>query len=104
MSARYLRLEEAPRLIHPGNPSCGACRVEVGFDGEQWLCPSCGTSWPPEHLEADAKDAMLFPDWSGETLTGPVCPNDQAWLLALIPPDERDRRAQGIVDAAAARR
>jgi len=101
---QYLRLQEAPRLMHPGNPSCGACTIVTDFDGDQWLCPGCGTAWPVENLESDGADAVMFPEWSGNEMTGPVCPNDQAWLFANTPAEERDERVRSHLEAASARK
>lgn len=88
----YIRLAEAPGLNHPGNPSCNACEVETEIDDREWMCPSCGTTWPTESMDASSEDATLYPDWAGEELTGPVCPNDDAWRFTHFPPDERDAR------------
>lgn len=88
---KYLHLTNPPALLHPGNPTCEACLVDTDHDGDNWVCPSCGTAWPGGVYEADPKDATLFPDWSGEPLTGPVCPNDVAATVSSIrDPDERD--------------
>ncbi|PMC76383.1 hypothetical protein [Brachybacterium sp. UMB0905] len=90
MSNDYTRLAEAPALNHPGYPVCDACDVETELDDSQWMCPACGTIWPGDGMEASGDDATLYPDWSGEDLTGPVCPNHEAWRVAVLPPDERD--------------
>ena len=99
MTDQYLRLAERPALRHPGYPTCDACDIETDHEDGDWLCPSCGTVWPGDNLEADAADATLYPDWSGETLTGPVCPNDLAWRVAGIGEDaeDRDRRVRRLI-------
>lgn len=92
LSDDYLKLAEAPGLIHPGYPICDACDVETDPEGDQWLCPSCGTVWPGDNLEADASEAQMFDEWSGETLIGQVCPNDLAWRVShLRDPSEREK-------------
>lgn len=94
----YLKLAERPRLEHPGNPTCEACAVEVIWE-DDWLCPSCGTTWSAENLEAGADDAQLFEEWSGETLTGPTCPNEYAWRIPTgAKPEERDRLVQKFIE------
>ena len=93
-----MKLATASGLRHPGYPICDACDVEVVLD-DGWLCPSCGTSWPAELLECDGDQGTLYPDWSGEELTGPVCPPDLAWRWAHLPPDERDARIIAWADA-----
>lgn len=90
MSNQYTRLAEHPSLVHPGYPSCGACDREVDYEDGGWVCPSCGTCWPGDRVEDDGSSAQLYPEWSGETLTGPVCPLDLAWRVEHLPPDERD--------------
>lgn len=90
MSNEYIRLAEPPALHHPGYPICDACNVETLNEDGDWLCPSCGTSWPGDNMEASGDDATMFTDWSGEELTGPTCPNDEAWRVAGLPPEERD--------------
>lgn len=96
MSGTYLRLAEPPALRHPGYPICGACDIEVQHDGDGWLCPSCGTVWLVNTMEADASDAEMYPDWSGEDLTGPVCPNDEAWRFSHLPASERNARIEQL--------
>lgn len=87
----YIKLEKAPELHHPGYPICGACGTEVELHDE-WICPSCGTSWPSDNMEDDGSRATMFEDWAGEILTGPVCPNEFAWRVSDLEPDERDAR------------
>lgn len=84
MSATYLRLAEKPALHAPPAPSCGACAVEVDCTGDEWLCPSCGTTWSLRSVEHPAEDAMLYEEWAGEPLEGPVCPNDLAWRVSTL--------------------
>ena len=96
----YLKLESAPGLQHPGYPTCDACAVEVLLE-DDWLCPSCGTIWPASNVEADPEDATLFEAWSGETLTGPTCPNDVAWRIPTgCKPEERDRHVERLAKEA----
>lgn len=97
MSNEYIRLATAPALNHPGYPTCDACDVEVEFD-DGWLCPSCGTAWPAGNVEAGSDEASLYPDWAGEDLTGPICPTDEAWRFAHLPPDERDARIRKLAN------
>lgn len=89
---RYLRLEQAPALNHPGNPSCGACDEETSPDDGSWMCHSCGTTWPIGESEYAAGVGELYSSWSGKELTGPICPPDLAWQVSHLPPDERDQR------------
>lgn len=86
----YIRLAEKPGLEHPGYPLCGACAVEVDYDGDSWVCPSCGTSWDAENLEADPEDATMYDEWSGEELDGPIIPNEKAWRIGNLRGTERD--------------
>lgn len=97
MSDEYLRLAEKPGLNHPGYPICDACNVETTIDDAQWLCPSCGTVWPGDDMESDPSKAMTFPEWSGEELTGPVCPNDEAWRVSHLKHDEREEAVEMIL-------
>lgn len=83
MSDSYLRLAERPLLKHPGYPICDACDVEVELD-DGWLCPEAAT---------------LYPDWSGEELTGPICPNALAWRVDHYSGAERDRRVLELIEA-----
>lgn len=99
MSNDYIRLAAAPALHHPGYPICGACDQEVRLEDSEWMCESCGTTWPANNMEADAEDATLYPFWSGEALTGPVCPNAEAWRFAGLPPDDRDARIRAHLEA-----
>lgn len=99
MSSEFLRLAVAPGLNHPGNPSCDACEVETRFDRDGWMCDSCGTTWPPDDMEASGDAATLYSDWSGEDLIGPICPNDDAWRFAHLPPGERDARIRDHLEA-----
>lgn len=92
MSEPYLRLESAPGLRHPGDPYCDACDVETSLEDGEWMCESCGTTWPAEAMEADPMEATMYPDWSGEQLSGPVCPNGEAWRFSHLPPNERDEQ------------
>lgn len=80
----YLRLAEKPGLNHPGYPTCDACGVETELGDGSWLCPSCGTTWSCDHMEADPEDATMYEEWSGEQLTGSVCPNDVAYRFSGI--------------------
>ena len=79
MTADYLKLEEAPTLIY-SLPQCSACCTECDSDGAHWICPTCGTSWNINALDGAQGD--LFEAWAGETLSGPVVPNDAAWREA----------------------
>lgn len=88
---RYIRLAERPGLMHPGYPICDACTVETDYEDGDWLCPSCGTCWPGDDMEAPPEKAQLYSEWSGEELTGPVCPNDEAWHIAGLTPKTRDQ-------------
>lgn len=99
MSNQYLRLTEKPGLNHPGYPTCDACAVETTRDDDEWLCPSCGTTWPGDNAEAAPEAAQLFPEWSGEELTGPVCPNEIARLVSGYPPSDRDRLIAAVTGA-----
>lgn len=90
MTLEYLRLAEKPGLHHPGYPTCGACYEETEPEDMSWLCPSCGTTWPVDNLEADPDAASLFEEWSGEKLTGLTCPNDIAWRVAGRKPKDRE--------------
>ncbi|MBB1034628.1 hypothetical protein G6031_09530 [Dietzia sp. CQ4] len=90
----YLRLAEAPALRHPGYPYCAACDVETRLEDGSWLCESCGTTWPADDMEHPPENAEMYPAWSGEELTGPICPNDVAWRFSHLPPDERDARVR----------
>ncbi|QGJ94980.1 hypothetical protein SEA_REDWATTLEHOG_121 [Gordonia phage RedWattleHog] len=82
----YLKLSERPGLSFTA-PECNACLKEVDHDGDGWLCPSCGTSWPGNVMESDGSDAQLFEEWSGEELPGPTCKTDEAYLAAISPSD-----------------
>lgn len=97
MSTEYLRLDTAPGLRHPGNPICEACDVETTLE-DDWLCPSCGTTWPAYSHEADPSDGTLYADWSGEELTGPVCPVEMAWQVAHFKGAERDKRVRVLIE------
>lgn len=92
MSNEYMKLETAPSLHHPGYPSCGACAVETELEDGLWQCPSCGTTWPADRLEADPDEGELYEDWSGEELTGQTVPVDHAWLFALYRGEDRESR------------
>lgn len=93
MSREFLRLAEKPGLNHPGYPICDACNVETDFEDGDWECPSCGTLWPGDDMEADPEKATLYQEWAGEELEGPICPNEYAWLASKIDdPDQRDKR------------
>lgn len=94
MTDRYVRLEEAPGLSHPGYPICDACHLETRWDDQAWICEGCGTAWPDDDMEHPPENAMMYEEWSGVELTGPVCPNDYAWLVAKLPPDERQSRIE----------
>lgn len=93
----YLRLDSAPGLDHPGNPICQACDIETTLE-DGWLCPSCGTSWSSDLLEGDPSDGTLYADWSGEELTGPICPVGEAWQVSHLRGADRDRRVQSLID------
>lgn len=71
----YIKLTEAPTLTIR-MPDCDACSVEVESDGDGWLCPVCGTSWPYDGSEDEP--GTLYEEWSGEDLEGPAVPNDDA--------------------------
>lgn len=88
---RYVKLSETPALNHPGSPSCDACWVDTEHDGDNWVCPSCGTAWPGDILEDDGEKGSLFEEWSGETLTGLTCPNDDAYRVSGQDPQEREK-------------
>ena len=99
MNNHYVRLDTKPELRHPGYPICGACDQETDHEDGQWLCPTCGTTWPGDDLEHPAENATLYADWAGEELTGPVCPVSLAWRWVHLPPDERDARIRAEVGA-----
>lgn len=83
MSNEYIKLSSVPGLIHPGSPICGACYVGTEFD-EGWLCPMCGTHWPPEELEYESGEGELYEDWAGEKLDGPaIHPNEARYYQSL---------------------
>lgn len=88
---RYLKLTEKPGLSSPGNPTCQACLVEVDYGDETWVCPSCGTEWPGDRMESSPEEATLYEEWSGDTLEGPECPSDIAYLVSGYAPRERDQ-------------
>lgn len=90
MSIAYMKLAEKPGLDHPGYPNCGACGVEVDHDGDGWLCPSCGTAWPSDNVEAPPEDATLFEEWSGEELEGVEVPVHEAWRFSGREPADRE--------------
>lgn len=98
MSDHFLRLSKPPGLSHPGYPICDACNVETEHDGDGWLCPSCGTAWPGDNMEAFPSEATMFPDWSGEGMTGPVCPNDLAWKVSHLSGYERDALVKRLTE------
>ena len=80
MSNTYLRLDQAPYLEF-AYPSCTACAVEVDHDGEDFVCPSCGTAWPTNSSESTRGD--LFESWSGELPGGLVTTVEEAWKVAM---------------------
>ncbi|MBC9927267.1 hypothetical protein [Leucobacter sp. cx-169] len=94
MADKFLRLERAPHLVHPGNPICGICKVNTTLDDGSWLCGSCGTTWPADDLEASSEQGCLYEYWAGEPLTGPVCPPELAasahFYFMDKTPEERD--------------
>jgi hypothetical protein len=100
MSNCYLKLASAPALRHPGYPTCEACDVETRLEDGDWMCESCGTVWPADDMEHPPENATLYEVWSGEELTGPTCPNDQAWRVTGYPPDERDAWIRKHIEAA----
>lgn len=81
MPAPFLKLEEPPALLPPGHPICAACLVETHQDDIGWVCPSCGTVWPGDKVEASPEQADLYEEWSGEKLEGPTIPNYLAHLV-----------------------
>lgn len=90
MTNQYIRLETAPGLNHPGYPTCDACGLETRLDDGQWLCEGCGTAWSSDSMEHPPDAAMLYEEWSGEAITGPICPNEYAWRVSRLPPEERE--------------
>lgn len=98
-ASEFLRLAEKPGLIHPGYPICDACNVETNHEDNDWLCPSCGTVWPGDDLEAPPEKATMYHEWSGVDLIGPICPNDQAWRVGGLykHPEDRDRIVNRII-------
>lgn len=99
MPRTYLRLDKAPSLHHPGGPICGACLVETNLE-DGWVCPSCGTSWPSDVVEDDGENAELYESWSGEELTGPTCPTDEAWRVSHLEDADRDAAVEKLLGQA----
>lgn len=77
MTADYIRLGEPPRWCVQ-YPTCSACAVDLETDGDGWTCPVCGTSWSMD--AGDGDKGTLYADWAGETPSGPVVPENQAFL------------------------
>lgn len=71
----FIKLDKAPTLqLH--YPTCSACTIELEHTGDNWLCPSCGTSWSLS--DGDDEPGELYESWSGEHLDGPTLNEDQA--------------------------
>lgn len=72
MTAEYIRYTTAPALhisYNCGGMSCGIDTVH--HDGDDFICNDCGTTW-----HDDGDEGTLYPEWSGEDLTGPTVDPD----------------------------
>lgn len=78
MSNEYLRLDAAPYLEF-AYPTCTACAIEVDHDGEDFVCPSCGTCWPSNASESTQGE--LYEDWAGEIPGGIETTVRDAWKV-----------------------
>lgn len=85
----YLRLSKPPELIINA-PLCDACDVEVSFNGDGLLCPSCGSFW---HEAEEGITGDL-----SEEATGPVCPNEYAWQISDLRGEVRDAVVQSFIE------
>lgn len=61
----YIRLAEAPQYSY-SYPTCSACSVDLTHDGDEWMCPVCGSTWPSDATDGDT--GTLYEEWSGESL------------------------------------
>ena len=87
MTADYLKLSEAPTLIF-ATPYCSACTMDYEDTGDEWLCPTCGTTWDFEDFD---QQGTLYEEWSGETLPGKPVDNLDAWRIAAAKRAGRQR-------------
>jgi len=77
MSDPLVKYETAPSLSI-NYPDCSACAVEVEGDGDGWMCPRCGTSWPYD--AGDGDEGQLYEDWNGEPSEGELRTHDNGYL------------------------
>ena len=82
MSTDYVvRYASAPTLAFR-DPLCTACSVAVRYNGDDLICPTCGTSWP---TNADDDTAgTLYEDWSGEKSGAPLTDLDDGWKTVML--------------------
>ena len=57
---QYIKLSKAP-TIYFQSPVCNVCAIYVESDGDQWVCPCCGTSWSFGATDGDVGD--LCDEW-----------------------------------------
>ncbi|WQY99780.1 hypothetical protein [Microbacterium phage MO526] len=88
--SEYIRLVEAPAIVLR-YPECGACGVDLGHDGDDWVCPVCGTSWPTDAGDGDT--GSLYEEWSGESLDdAPALDSDAAFNAGIVHTREARKR------------
>lgn len=97
----YIKLVTAPRLSY-NYPDCGTCRVPVDYDGDQLVCPVCGTCW--ETSAGDKEEGSLYEEWSGEALDGPVRNEEEARQEGRRQEVEARRKLMAEIDARIAAR
>lgn len=61
-----IRYATAP-MLSLNYPDCASCIVEVESTGDEWLCPSCETTW--SYGNGDGDTGQLYADWSGEDVS-----------------------------------
>ena len=95
MPEPIVKFAEAPLLTRT-DPTCAACAVDVESDGDGYVCPTCGTSWP---YDADEDEhGTLYEEWSGEDLDIAVTDPDSAWQTTIaIDRERRETRLNAIL-------
>lgn len=86
----YLNLVSTPTLVQ----ECSACGLEVDSTGDEWLCPSCGTTW--NYSDQDGTQGTLYRDETGELPGGPTVTEDEAWQIAHLHEPARSRQLTEI--------